>query len=79
MYGGDIDNQLKYEKISSYGAGIVYGIGFWCFLAQVFAQNADDSQNNVTFIFFLPGILATIALILINSIRYFKYILANNF
>lgn len=59
--------QLWNEKVKSYGPGIsgaLFGAGWW-FWVDAVACNS----NKVPFVQYLPGIIATVALIMINCVR----------
>lgn len=59
--------QLWNDKAAAYGptiSGALFGGGWWFWVDAVAA-----SQTNVPFVQYLPGLIATLALVMINSIR----------
>lgn len=59
--------QLWHERIKSYGPGIsgaLFGAGWWFWVDAVACTN-----DKVPFVQYIPGIIATLALVMINCVR----------
>merc|ERR1712224_939368 len=74
MYGGERNNATSGAEIAAYVSGLIAAIGWWCFIdAAIFNSGTTDAKCTLSFAMWLPGIGATLGVVMINCFNYSAY------